>query len=311
MESEVRRAKTRKGRVILENRKGKLIEDEKNAAFVKGPNVRSNIVDLMKETATLKKPNSVTLNRKHDFRPFENVVPLELMVSKNDCSLFMFGSHTKKRPNNLVIGRTYHRQILDMMEFEVTNFKSMKEFGGSKLVVGSKPILLFSGEQFETEFEYQRMKNLFIDFYSGNKTDAIRLHGLQHVISFVASEGVIHFRCYKISLLKTATKLPRVELKEMGPNFELKLRRHKLASDSLMKTAQRQPKQLKARKVKNVRKSVLGTTFGRIHMKRQDYGELQTRKLKGLKRSSIKSSETKTKKVRFSMQNDGETMDTN
>lgn len=31
----------------------------------------------------------------------------EFFAQKNDASLFMFGSHSKKRPNNLVVGKTH------------------------------------------------------------------------------------------------------------------------------------------------------------------------------------------------------------
>lgn len=37
--------------------------------------------------------------------------------------------------------------------------------------------------------------------------------------------------------------------------------------------------------MKNVSKDVFGTKHGRVHMKRQDFSKLQTRKLKGLKRT--------------------------
>jgi ribosome production factor 2 len=36
--------------------------------------------------------------------------------------------------------------------------------------------------------------------------------------------------------------------------------------------------------VKNVEHDELGDQFGRIHMERQDFSQLQTRKMKGLKR---------------------------
>ena len=39
------------------------------------------------------------------------------------------------------------------------------------------------------------------------------------------------------------------------------------------------------KKVKNISKDAFGTKLGRVHMKRQDFSKLQTRKLKGLKRT--------------------------
>lgn len=42
---------------------------------------------------------------------------------------------------------------------------------------------------------------------------------------------------------------------------------------------------LQPKKVKNVSHDAFGSKLGQVHMKRQDFSKLQTRKLKGLKRS--------------------------
>jgi hypothetical protein len=60
------------------------------------------------------------------------------------------------------------------------------------------------------------------------------------------------------------------------------VRRTRWASKDLMKQALKQPRELKAKKVKNISTSALGETLGQIHMDRQNYGELQTRKTKAL-----------------------------
>ncbi|KAG7161871.1 Ribosome production factor 2-like [Homarus americanus] len=75
----------------------------------------------------------------------------------------------------------------------------------------------------------------------------------------------------------------------------LQIRRNKFASEDLMKRACRQPKQLKANKVKNVSKNVFGTKLGRVHMTKQDMGKLQTRKMKGLKKATQKKDENSKK----------------
>ncbi len=43
-------------------------------------------------------------NKHNDCRPFEDETSLEFFSVKNDAALFAYGSHSKKRPNNLVIG---------------------------------------------------------------------------------------------------------------------------------------------------------------------------------------------------------------
>lgn len=56
----------------------------------------------------LRKPDAIFLNRKHDILPFEDVTPIEKLCHKYDTSLFVFSSHNKKRPNNIVIGTSIH-----------------------------------------------------------------------------------------------------------------------------------------------------------------------------------------------------------
>jgi ribosome production factor 2 len=43
---------------------------------------------------------------------------------------------------------------------------------------------------------------------------------------------------------------------------------------------------LQAKKKKNVEFNSLGDKLGRVHMDRQDFGQLQTRKMKALKRTA-------------------------
>ena len=65
-------------------------------------------------------------SRKHDIHPFESRDPVESLCKKKEASLFMFGSHSKKRPNNIVLGRTYEHKVLDMVELGVINLESME-----------------------------------------------------------------------------------------------------------------------------------------------------------------------------------------
>ncbi len=40
----------------------------------------------------------------------------------------MFGCTSKKRPNTLIMGRTFDNEIIDMFEFGVEKVKFMEEF---------------------------------------------------------------------------------------------------------------------------------------------------------------------------------------
>ncbi|PIO33509.1 hypothetical protein AB205_0114060, partial [Aquarana catesbeiana] len=68
------------------------------------------------------------LFRKNMTRPFEDQTSVEFFSKKSDCSLFVFGSHNKKRPNNLIFGRMYDFHVLDMVELGMEKYVSLKEF---------------------------------------------------------------------------------------------------------------------------------------------------------------------------------------
>ena len=53
----------------------------------------------------LKKPDGKALSRGNDIHPFVDANSLEFLCEKNDCALGAFVSHSKKRPNNLVLLR--------------------------------------------------------------------------------------------------------------------------------------------------------------------------------------------------------------
>ena len=47
----------------------------------------------------------------------------------------MVGSHSKQRPQNLIMGRFFNYQLLDMVEFGVLDYKSMESFKSLKVII--------------------------------------------------------------------------------------------------------------------------------------------------------------------------------
>ncbi|OAD58188.1 Ribosome production factor 2 like protein, partial [Eufriesea mexicana] len=233
----------------------------------------------------LKKPDAHMMQQKNDILPFEDVTHIEKLSAKYNASLFMIALHNKKRPHNLVMGRLYEHTLLDMVEFGIENYKGLKSFKVQKISKGIKPLLVFNGELFENNHEFNRIQNLLVDMFQRDQAEKIRLQGLEHVLSFTAVENKILLRSYRILLKKSDCKIPRIELDEIGPRADLICRRTKLASDDLFKQACKKPKQLKVKKKKNISMDNLGTTFGRIHIGAQNINNIQTRKMKGLKKT--------------------------
>ncbi|XP_046669742.1 ribosome production factor 2 homolog [Homalodisca vitripennis] len=288
---------THKGKKALVNREPKLIENTKQCLFIKGKNTSDISRNCLRDLYQLKKPDGVQLNQKNDILPFENITPLEGFTKKYNASLFAFASHNKKRPHNIVLGRMYDDTLLDMIEMGIESYKGLSEFTSEKISLGIKPCLLFAGPQFDQNSDLKRLQNLLVDFLQRETVNAIRLQGLEHVIMFTADEDKVYLRSYRVALKKAGGKTPRVELEEIGPSVDFKLRRTKLASDDLFKLACKRPKSLKVKKVKNVTHDAFGTKLGRIHMTRQDVNKLQTRKMKGLKKSIAEKKQEKSQRV--------------
>uniref|UniRef100_A0A8D0AG92 Ribosome production factor 2 homolog n=1 Tax=Sander lucioperca TaxID=283035 RepID=A0A8D0AG92_SANLU len=281
----LKKPKTKRSKRFLENRAPKLAEDVKTAMIMKGGNTNQTVTQALKDIVSSLMMHSVRqTSKKNITRPFEDSTSLEFFSKKTDCSLFLFGSHNKKRPNNLVFGRLFDFHVLDMIEVGIEKYVSLSDIKNSKCPEGTKPMLVFAGEAFDSDIEYKRLKSLLIDFFRGPTVSAVRLAGLEHVLHFTAVEGKIYMRSYRCLLKKSGCRTPRIELEEIGPSFDLVLRRTHMASDDLYKLAHRQPKALKPKKKKNISHDAFGTKFGRVHMQKQDLSKLQTRKMKGLRK---------------------------
>ncbi len=82
---------------------------------------------------------SVKFTRKNEeCRPFEvgGEQRLEFYASKAQCGLFALGSHTKKRPHNLVLGRFYDGHLYDAIELGVERLATINSYGNKATGAG-------------------------------------------------------------------------------------------------------------------------------------------------------------------------------
>jgi ribosome production factor 2 len=63
----------------------------------------------------MKNPNSKMFGRKNDLNPFDDETGIEFLTTKNDSSLFLFGSHNKKRPHNIVMVSTHQHVLRNLL----------------------------------------------------------------------------------------------------------------------------------------------------------------------------------------------------
>jgi ribosome production factor 2 len=70
----------------------------------------------------LKRPHAVSFSKKNAIHPFMDASSLEFWSQKNDASFFVVGQSNKKRPDGLVLARTFDGRVLDMCEVGVEGY---------------------------------------------------------------------------------------------------------------------------------------------------------------------------------------------
>lgn len=281
--------KNQRSKRELAAKASKLVENTKKCLLLKGPKASSIVHSALKDIHALKKPDSKMFQKKNLTRPFEDPGSVEFMAKANDCSLFAYVSHSKKRPHNLVLGRMFDFSILDMIEFSIdeSTFKSMQDFESQRQATvrsGGKPMFVFKGD-FETNPNLSKFKNLMLDFFRGEVLEKINLASLDRVIVVSVYKSKIFFRHYGVIMKKSGSKYPKPELQLVGPSMDLTIRRVKSAPEEVQKKANQQARLGPSKtKRKNMEDGLLGDTMGRVHLEKADYDKIAVAKMKGLKK---------------------------
>lgn len=223
----------------LKTTESQLFEGAKSSLLLKGIRCSDSMSTVLKDMRSVQSPHSKLLTKNNMIVPFddEGQQSLEFLTTKNGAALFALASHNKKRPNNLVLGRTFDRRILDMVEIGILQYRSLNDFGGlPKKRLGSKPLLQFVGDSWSSDINLRRLQNLLIDFYRGDPVDSLVLSGLDHVMVFTAAETnlgggkeetfpIIHQRTYYMKLKKNPKggKAPVPYLTPSGPDMDFKV----------------------------------------------------------------------------------------
>ncbi|KAK9757755.1 hypothetical protein RND81_01G184000 [Saponaria officinalis] len=276
------------------------VETEKKTLLLHGKKTNSVLNQVLTEIHILKKGDSIKYTRKNDnIRPFEagGETNLEFFSQKTDCGLFLFASDSKKRPNNLVMGRFYDHHIYDMVEVGVENFKSLQSFSYNKKFapkMGSKPLIAFMGEGFESN-ELKHLKEVLLDLLRGEVVDKLNIAGVDRIyVCTAVSDNKVFLTHCGLRLKKSGTTVPKIELIEVGPSMDLVVRRHRLPNEGLRKEAMKSAPDRTKKKLKNVKGDpILGKT-GRIYIPDQKVGEKALPyKAKGMKRERRESKMSK------------------
>ena len=123
-----RKGPSAKAARAMKVREPKVIENTKNTIFLRGSKTSETVGGVLKDLFSLRKPFGKMMQRKNDnMHPFDEAASIEFMCQKNDCSLFAIANHSKKRPNNLTVGRTFDGHILDMAELWIDSSVSIAD----------------------------------------------------------------------------------------------------------------------------------------------------------------------------------------
>jgi len=281
---------------FVENREPKAVENTKSAMFIRGEKTSEIITQVLKDLSKMKKPFASFYNKKNKIRPFEDPSSIEFFSQKTDSSLFAFGTHSKKRPHNLVLGRLFDNRVLDMIELGITNFRPISS-KDKQPGFASKPAFIFTGSEFLNQEPVQKLGNIFLDMFRGHELNYLNLAGIDHVIALTSHENKIFFRHYSISLKKSGANVPRVELQDIGPSFDMSIRRTNFAPADLIKQASQLPKQLNPKKHKNVSKTSVAK-IGTVYPRAQDMTKIALHKMKGSKRKRTPQTNEPNKKIK-------------
>jgi ribosome production factor 2 len=271
-------------------------ENPKTTLFVTGQKTSQILKLASADLATINRPFVERFKNKNDIHPFDDASSLEFFSLKNDTSLLALSLHSKKRPHCLTLVRTFDHKLLDMLELYINpeTFRTLQQFKNKKPSIGLKPLISFHGTLFEdpSETKYTLAKSLLVDLFRGQDTEEIDVEGLQYLISVSAEEPTdarpnpeIKLRFYLLKTKRSGQKLPRVEVEEMGPRIDFSVGREHFPDADMLKEALRKPKGSEERTKKNITTDAMGDKVAKIHPGKQDFNTMQTRKMKGLKRS--------------------------
>ena len=285
-----RKAKTNKGKRFLEARAPKLQEDLKNVLLLHGGKSSQVLKEVLRDVGRVKRGECQRLTRKNQgVRPFEGASgssSLEFLAGKSDCGSFALGTHSKKRPHNLTLGRLFDGHIYDLTELGVQGYRPLKDFAkAAALASGQKPCLLFAGAPFEQDPQFRQLRNTLLDIFRGMVVPSYNLVGLDRALIFVAKEKRVLLRHYHVAFKRSGTRVPRVELQEIGPRLDLEVRRWQEPAPDVAKLALPKRDTGEQRKRKNVHRDELEGQVGKVYVPKQDVDGIALKKQKGAKRA--------------------------
>ena len=280
--------KSHKVKKLLKKKEDILQNDPKHSLFIRGNNCSQVVKSTMLELHRMRDLfiSKCLLQKKNNIQPFEDASYIEHVAEKNDAGFVIFGSHNKKRPNNMIIHRMYNQSVLDMIELGVIDVKTMQDFKVKiGIEIGMQPILLFQGDAFDLSENHIKFKNMMLDFFRIKHLQNLNILSAQRIITFTskAVDGEILMQQFEAGTINEGLAGDgKVDMKEIGPKVRMEIRRVKHADFDAWKAATR-VKKSKAKMVekkRNISTNELGQRVGKAYIQHQDFSTLALKKPK-------------------------------
>lgn len=211
---------------------------------------------IQKELANLKQ-NIVHL--KHDVDGFKDSTKILRLAEDNNCNTFIaFHTNNETQTSNeyITLGRTFNKQILNIMQFKIIDKKDSTCFSTTlPLELFSKFIVItFNCSSIEENF----FTNLF-----GIQTQKIDLHALKYALVIIKTNQTYEIKYVRILLHG---------YEELGPNYKLLLQNEYFNEELFSQTI---PK--KRAKQKNIIKTPTKDIIGKLYVSKQNLNEIKTK----------------------------------
>ncbi|GAW79984.1 brix domain containing protein [Plasmodium gonderi] len=202
---ENRKAKTRKGNIILKKRiEGELHEGSKNCLFISSNKRTEELRNFMQDLYNIQKPLTCYMPKLHT-NLADILTKLNDLVDiciHNSCSFFFSIFSTKKKPSRFLLGRLYNNNLFDYYVFSLLSYIPISLFSNSRnILCDTKPIVLIQGTYFDQNEITRNLKNVLFDFFKHRNVDSVSTAGVHRLIVISACE---------------ATAAPKVSAKEVN-----------------------------------------------------------------------------------------------
>ena len=270
-----------------DKRRQKILQtDPKHCVFMLGNKSSAKIKTTMREMAKMRDLglNKLYLQKNNNIMPFEDNAKLISRAKRDDAGFLCFGSHNKKRPDNIVFHRFYHDQVLDMLEIGIDEIQTMEDFKNCMTIeYGVQPMLIFQGDTFEFSETHDKFRNMMIDFFRIKHLKEINIVEAKRLIVFTSTtkeEPILmqQFESGKINEALAGSQ--KIALREIGPRIKFSMRRWKPPTSDLWKASTKKLKVKTQDEKRNISKNELGQRIAKAYIQQQDLDTLALKKVK-------------------------------